>query len=503
MKLRLARSQSSSSDGVDWISPTADDNYAAGDTIKGSWTSSLDFNSPTFKLCYDGGTGQTTSSDSSQANMSGGSSCGQAVTPTVSQDGQTYSVNLRDHSAVPNMSSTGTFHLKMQSDDGDLYESPNFSLSPVDNAAAPDSSGEASSVQTTSANSHSTPSVNMVSTSSGLASSPSPISFSAAASSGSTAGSIAPTASSVSPSGPASMSDAHIQAPVAALAVPLSLCGALLLVSIFMFLGQRSRAKKSLSQPLACTSSSVGSILPEKHIIEPYFVDAYTSLNAPRRPQSAKWAAPAPRLPSLRRYEPSRYDSQSSRGWDERSDREERRSTREWRQPSRASTFDRRRREDYEYGWYDADAGWRGHGSAPASERPRHRQEEDLYFDPRRSYSTYSRRTESARSARPPSYHRPEDQYYVHPTASAVDDYTHVTPHPSYSRTYSPPPRPRSDTPVSIARPPPVIATDERRFFPTSETPRHDGYPDERELPPTPGLYHAVDRAVQRPYQYP
>ena len=77
----LARAESQK---LDWISPSPQTVYGPGDSIKGEWTSSRSIVSPSVSLC----------SESSDDDDKGGDDCGDAVRPSVKEDGDQYSFSM-------------------------------------------------------------------------------------------------------------------------------------------------------------------------------------------------------------------------------------------------------------------------------------------------------------------------------------------------------------------------------------------------------------------------
>ncbi|KAG9017487.1 hypothetical protein FRB90_001132 [Tulasnella sp. 427] len=80
--------------------------------ITASWQSDQAIISPSFSLCVE---------------VDGGDDCGDAIWPAVSRNGSsdTYSMSI----IAPSISSQGSFFIKMKSDLGDYYTSPDFDLS--------------------------------------------------------------------------------------------------------------------------------------------------------------------------------------------------------------------------------------------------------------------------------------------------------------------------------------------------------------------------------------
>ncbi|KAG7090607.1 hypothetical protein E1B28_009709 [Marasmius oreades] len=116
---------------VHWISPSAGDYLGPGDTVIGKWASDKAVVSPSFKVCQ----GSTQSSVSSQGadSSSGSEACGTAMFPTVQQDDGAFFVSL----TVPNVTTIQPYYLQMTDNFGNMNRSPSFSLSPSGSAPVP------------------------------------------------------------------------------------------------------------------------------------------------------------------------------------------------------------------------------------------------------------------------------------------------------------------------------------------------------------------------------
>ncbi|QRW14615.1 haloacid dehalogenase [Ceratobasidium sp. AG-Ba] len=108
---RLAQAASEagdSSSGVKWVSPCSTSIYTSGDKMVASWSSPYGTASPSFQLCL---------SDTQE--------CGLAVWPNVKKlaDG-TYTITM----TIPELGGDGSFFIRMEDDDGDIYNTPVFKL---------------------------------------------------------------------------------------------------------------------------------------------------------------------------------------------------------------------------------------------------------------------------------------------------------------------------------------------------------------------------------------
>ncbi|KDQ53000.1 hypothetical protein JAAARDRAFT_197787 [Jaapia argillacea MUCL 33604] len=190
---------------ITWSSPTDGEIFGPGDTITGQWTGQA-VTSPSFRLCEttpsdtnddSGGHGGGSGDDSPQRRVSDGGnldpSCGQTVWPTVDQDATSgsFSVSL----AVPDVGDTAGYFLQMQDDFGNIMASPPFTLASTLEAPSSTSSAE-------------------------------PV--------------ISPTLASTVPVKPATPHDypdyvaTRVPSPIAAVAVPLSIVGFILLSALIL-----------------------------------------------------------------------------------------------------------------------------------------------------------------------------------------------------------------------------------------------------------------------------
>ncbi|KAI0034336.1 hypothetical protein K488DRAFT_84065 [Vararia minispora EC-137] len=101
-----ARSDQSGSSSVSWISPSPGSSLSPGDTLMAQWTAERNIVSPSFKLCDDTG-------------------CGGAVWPGVTQsDNGVYSASV----AIPGWTTDSSYYLEMKDDFGQLSSSPDFAI---------------------------------------------------------------------------------------------------------------------------------------------------------------------------------------------------------------------------------------------------------------------------------------------------------------------------------------------------------------------------------------
>ncbi|KIO34299.1 hypothetical protein M407DRAFT_16837 [Tulasnella calospora MUT 4182] len=100
---------------VKWTSPQSGETFEPGQMITASWLSDQAIISPSFSLCVE---------------VDGGDDCGDAIWPSVNQNesSSTYSMSI----IAPNITDQGSFFIKMKSDFGDYYTSPDFDLSPIE-----------------------------------------------------------------------------------------------------------------------------------------------------------------------------------------------------------------------------------------------------------------------------------------------------------------------------------------------------------------------------------
>ncbi|KAH8822332.1 hypothetical protein DL96DRAFT_1714664 [Flagelloscypha sp. PMI_526] len=142
---------------VTWDSPSSSDSFQPGDTIIAKWTSADDKEvvSPSFRICT------TTTSANAERRSEGSSSCGATMWPTVQHAGDhSYLVSLTvpDSITSPGDDSSHTsFYLKMEDDFGEANSSPNFIVKsgPASNVSpdnAPASRTQADLASTNSAN---------------------------------------------------------------------------------------------------------------------------------------------------------------------------------------------------------------------------------------------------------------------------------------------------------------------------------------------------------------
>ncbi|KAG8890297.1 hypothetical protein FRB98_009364 [Tulasnella sp. 332] len=106
---------------VTWTSPLPGEEFQPGQTILAAWTTPRKIDAPSFSLCMEDSTGQN---------------CGGSIYPTVTKAGSTsqeaYSMSI----VVPNITIQGSFFIKMQSSDGDSFQSADFALTPAPNITA-------------------------------------------------------------------------------------------------------------------------------------------------------------------------------------------------------------------------------------------------------------------------------------------------------------------------------------------------------------------------------
>lgn len=404
----------SDSDAVTWISPSPGDSFVPGDTIVGAWNATLDITSPSFRLCYDG---TQPSANGTTQNMS----CGQSVVPHVDQDGETFSVNL----SVPNMTHNGNF-LQMETDQGSLYQSPLFYLS---------------------ANGDPEPST--------LASSPSmPSTGSSVVSSTSTP------MLSASP-----LSDIHTEAPTAALAVPLSLCGALVLASVLTFVARKKLGGKPDNPKTVAVSN-----LPSNKFSFASHVDLEKRMDPTDR--FTPLPPCATRSARFRRYRD--YDWEDRKAWEEDLEWQDWQARR-----SRSRRYDSYRGGDTGPRWYEEKDRW----EHPQGRNRYHSLERDPHPHP---YSHHQSPDMPQHYIIPPT---PPRGTREHPTASVAERYLYATPGPS--------PSPSFTSEMPIARPAPAASSDHHRIIDeTRQFPSRNEH--DKRLPQVPDLYSAVDRAVRR-----
>ncbi|KAH9945579.1 hypothetical protein B0H21DRAFT_822915 [Amylocystis lapponica] len=130
----VALAKRASAGNVSWISPSAGDVYASGDTIVGRWSADDAMVSPSFSLCVSG------------AGGSGGKAknCGSTVWPVIDHNDGSYMIHL----SLPDLTSASasSFYLQMADDSGQATDSPAFSLSPGSSLQmVPDNTTSASS----------------------------------------------------------------------------------------------------------------------------------------------------------------------------------------------------------------------------------------------------------------------------------------------------------------------------------------------------------------------
>ncbi|KAI0271701.1 hypothetical protein BC834DRAFT_967141 [Gloeopeniophorella convolvens] len=219
-----ARAQTSAPAGVVWSSPAPGDRFAPGDTIVGKWQAPQRVVSPSFRLCAGGASG-----------------CGTTIWPDVQQSAGAYVVSL----AAPNVSAEAGFYLQMKDDFGQTSTSPIFNLTPSPEspsaaaAPAPDPS-EPVSPQPQPAQQ-----APLASKPSSGASPPPALPAQQPPNPSQPAGPPALAAPSTGPAAtpPAAplVAAAHAAPPAAALAVPLSLAGAIALLAGALALHHRRR----------------------------------------------------------------------------------------------------------------------------------------------------------------------------------------------------------------------------------------------------------------------
>ncbi|OCB86181.1 hypothetical protein A7U60_g6770 [Sanghuangporus baumii] len=112
-----ARSKDGESLQLNWEKPSSGDIFGSGDTIVAQWSSEKAIVSPSVALC---------SQSSPADDVDDAGDCGASVWPKVSQDGHSYSFSL----AVPDISSTSGFRLRVKDDFGNIVNSPTFALDP-------------------------------------------------------------------------------------------------------------------------------------------------------------------------------------------------------------------------------------------------------------------------------------------------------------------------------------------------------------------------------------
>lgn len=217
---------------VVWGSPAPGDRFSSGDTIIGKWQSSEKVVSPSFGLC-----------------TAGDNHCGTTVWPEVKESAGYYLVSL----AVPNVNDESAYYLRMKDDFGHTYSSPIFTLTSYlqneNNPAAvpPDS------VQPPQSGSDQAP----MAPPNGSANSSEPATVDPGAPPFTPGTSSASVPHPVATSGPL-VAAAHSAPPTAALAVPLSLAGAIIVLAGGLALHHRRRlaAEKERARDKLARSTS-------------------------------------------------------------------------------------------------------------------------------------------------------------------------------------------------------------------------------------------------------
>ncbi|KAI0063250.1 hypothetical protein BV25DRAFT_1915567 [Artomyces pyxidatus] len=212
--------QSSASLDVVWQSPASGDVFGPGDTIIGKWQAAQSVVSPSFRLCAGG---------------SGSDGCGATIWADVKESAGSYLVSL----AVPNVTTESGYTLQMKDDFGKSTTSPVFNLSPTPQDAAPDAGAQSDPASPAPASSPGNPNPPPNTPPDNAAPNPSAPSGASQAAPSATRNPTNP-ASNVSPL----VASAHSAPPVAALAVPLSLAGAIVLAAAILGLHHRRKLAK-------------------------------------------------------------------------------------------------------------------------------------------------------------------------------------------------------------------------------------------------------------------
>ncbi|KAI9436130.1 hypothetical protein BJY52DRAFT_1197188 [Lactarius psammicola] len=219
---------------VVWNSPTPGDRFSSGDTIIGKWQTPEKVVSPSFGLC-----------------TAGENDCGATVWPEVKESAGYYLVSL----AVPNVNKESAYYLQMKDDFSHTYSSPIFTLTsylqnennpaavPPDVVVHPQSGSDQAPMSSVT-----TPSPN------GAANSPNPAPADPAAPPALGPSSVP---HPVATPGPL-VAAAHGAPPAAALAVPLSLAGAIIVLAGGLALHHRRRlaAEKERAREKLARSTS-------------------------------------------------------------------------------------------------------------------------------------------------------------------------------------------------------------------------------------------------------
>ncbi|KAF8261531.1 hypothetical protein EI94DRAFT_1810153 [Lactarius quietus] len=213
---------------VVWSSPAPGDRFSSGDTIIGKWQTSERVVSPSFGLC-----------------TAGENDCGTTVWPEVKESAGYYLVSL----AVPNVNNESAYYLRMKDDFGHTYSSPIFTLTsylqnenkpaavPPDVAQPPQSESDQAPMSSPNGSPN-----------------PAPVDPVAPPAPGPSSAAVP---HPVATSGPL-VAAAHSAPPTAALAVPLSLAGAIIVLAGGLALHHRRRlaAEKERAREKLARSTS-------------------------------------------------------------------------------------------------------------------------------------------------------------------------------------------------------------------------------------------------------
>ncbi|KAF9489174.1 hypothetical protein BDN71DRAFT_1512377 [Pleurotus eryngii] len=280
-------SDSTHTQPVEWSNPVAGTSFISGDVIKGGWTASPAVVSPSFRLCaYAGNTKdrKRESGSESAGNSDVLRSCGAAIWPAVKgDDDRVYTVSM----IAPTVATELEYFIRMEDNFSNVYISPVFALSPKLHTASSNKSSESEAATDGAANitalaplavPSSAPAPPVVPppvdnpqypiTAPNLGSNPPPSSdVSPPPPSSKPAATapapITPARPAVAPYGPTALGTpsflaAHSTPPVAAIAVPASIAGAIILLAAVLSLDRYMKQRRlRMSEKEALSTKSL------------------------------------------------------------------------------------------------------------------------------------------------------------------------------------------------------------------------------------------------------
>ncbi|KAF4584698.1 hypothetical protein EYR38_001929 [Pleurotus pulmonarius] len=256
---------SDSPQAVTWSKPGAENDFIPGDAIQVEWKTSPALVSPSFRLCSYAGDAKDRKRDSVNESVSndGPGDCGAAIWPAVKGDDNGV---FKASMIAPSMSAKAKYRIRMEDNFSNVYLSPAFTLSPKLHVASSNKSSESEvlrrlsflhqliihnilSLHPISAPAHPRQVIYL----------PPPLSKPAA----SVPPPITPAHPAAAPYGPTALGTpsfltAHSAPPVAAIAVPASIAGAIIILATILSLDRYMKQRRlRMSEKEALASRSL------------------------------------------------------------------------------------------------------------------------------------------------------------------------------------------------------------------------------------------------------